>query len=314
MSFLNKFQYQYHSKHIESFVLSKNYDDIFKYLHDIRNKKKVFFDLSLKYVSQAIKQSDKDISSKKIVWINSYLEEDADYLTCFFEYYFKDNLFMKQEIFSYMTEIDKIMLNDENIDFNSLINHSYFFQWILTSQFEKSFKFIKNELPFFSTENEFNFTKSNLSQSYIHILNNPYNVYQNIKNKNNGDQEVSRNIFLNLDNRALTEKIGKTNFSIGKKGWHTHSQSWLDANVINSLRGKTVSIKELCDNTYETLSSIIMHLIQSGVNLDLNYDLIETFIKDNPAPKYNKPEDLSQKELKFINKYIDEIISSYNIV
>ena len=314
MSFLNKFQYQYHSKHIDSLIKSKNYDEFFIYLQGIRNKKKVFFDLSLKYSAQAINQSNKDITDKKIVWINSFLEEDTNYLSSFFEYYFKKNLSIEQEIFSYQVEIDKIMQKEENIDFNTLINQSYFFQWILINQFEKSFKFIKNELPFFSTDNNFNFTKSNLSQSYIHIINNPYNVYQTIKNKNNDDQEISRNIFLNLDKKSLSEKIGRTNFSISKKGWHTHSQSWLDANVINSLRGKTVSVKELFENTYESLSSIIMHLIQSGVNIDLNYESIENFIKDHPTPKHNKPDDLSQKEIKFIDKYIHEIVSSYDII
>ena len=314
MSFLNKFQYQYHSKHIDSLIKSKNYDEFFIYLQGIGNKKKVFFDLSLKYSAQAINQSNKNIIDKKIVWINSFLEEDTNYLSSFFEYYFKKNLSIEQEIFSYQVEIDKIMQKDENIDFNTLINQSYFFQWILINQFEKSFKFIKNELPFFSTDNNFNFTKSNLSQSYIHIINNPYSVYQTIKNKNNDDQEISRNIFLNLDKKPSSEKIGRTNFSIIKKGWHTHSQSWLDANVINSLRGKTVSVKELFENTYETLSSIIMHLIQSGVNIDLNYESIENFIKDHPTPKYNKPDDLSQKEIKFIDKYINEIVSSYDII
>ena len=103
---------------------------------------------------------------------------------------------------------------------------------------KQNFTFVANDLPFFSTDNNYNFTKSILSQAYIHIINNPYNVYQIIKNNNNNDQEISRNIFLNLDSTAFAEKIGRTNFTISKKGWHTHSQSWLDENVINSLRGK----------------------------------------------------------------------------
>ncbi len=312
MSFLNKFQYHYHSKHVEDLINAKNYDNFFIYLQDLADKKKIFYDISLKYVAQAIRQSNKEVTNKKLVWINSFLEEDTNYIASFFEHYFKDDTSMQQEIVNYQTEIDNILQKDETIDFNVLINHSYFFQWMLISQSKHSFKFIKNQLPFFSTDEDLNFTKSNLSQSYIHLINNPYNVYQIIKNKNNNDQEVSRNIFLNLDKKALSEKIGKTNFSISKKGWHTHSQSWLDPNVINSLRGKTVSIKELFENTYETLSSIVMHLIQSGVNVDLNYDLIENFIKDNPTPHYGRSEDLSQKEVKFIDKYVSEIMASYD--
>ena len=36
-------------------------------------------------------------------------------------------------------------------------------------------------------------------------------------------------------------------------------------------------MKELAENTYETLSSKL-HLIQSGLDIELNYDLIENFI------------------------------------
>ena len=32
MSFLNKYQYHYHSKHLENFFTSKNYSEIFAYL------------------------------------------------------------------------------------------------------------------------------------------------------------------------------------------------------------------------------------------------------------------------------------------
>ena len=113
MSFLNKFQYHYHSKHIENLINAKNYDNFFIYLQDLADKKKIFYNLSLKYVAQGISQSNKEITNKKLVWINSFLEEDTNYIASFFEYYFKEDSSMQQEIVNYQTEIDNIMQIDE---------------------------------------------------------------------------------------------------------------------------------------------------------------------------------------------------------
>ena len=59
------------------------------------------------------------------------------------------------------------------------------------------------------SQNNYNFTKSSLTQSYILIINDPYEVYQKIKTQNDNDQEKARNIFLNLDNQAEKQIIGK---------------------------------------------------------------------------------------------------------
>ena len=133
-------------------------------------------------------------------------------------------------------------------------------------------------IPFFQ-ENNYNFTKQSLSQSYILILNNPYEVYSSIKKTVNQDQEVARNIFLNLDQKEQNESFSKANFKFPTKGWHIHTESWSDPNVLTSLRGKIISKKDIYNNTFETLSSVILHLIQSGVEMELNYDLIELFMK-----------------------------------
>ena len=130
---------------------------------------------------------------------------------------------------------------------------------------------------------------------------------------NNNDQEIARNIFLNLDEKNFTQNIGDTCFSLTKKGWHTNTLSWTDANVINSLKGKIISKKELLENTYEVLSSIILHLIQSGVDIELKYDFIDDFVKNNPLIEEESSIDISQKEKKFLNNYVDEFIEMYDV-
>ena len=313
MSFLNKYQYHYHSKHLENFFISKNYSEIFAYLEKISDNKKVFHDLSLKFVNQAINQSSQDVSKNKIVWINSFLPDDNKYVSSFIENYLLGFNSLKQSINSYQNEISDILIKSEKIDFNTLVNQSYFFQWMIINRQKLPFKFIKNNLPFFSTDDNYNFTKPSITQAYIFIINHPYNIYQSLKIKNNEDQEIARNIFLNLDGQSFDQKINNTSFNLTNKGWHTNTLSWTDANVLNSLKGKIISKKELLENTYEVLSSIILHLIQSGVRIDLNYDLIDNFVKNNPIKIETNSNELSQKEKKFLNKYVDDIIDMYDI-
>jgi len=312
MSFLNNFKQHYHNKQIEDLINQNDFEGFFQYLKSLSNKDKLFYDLSLKHTSQIINKYSKDISDNKIVWLNSYLESDLEYVKNFFQFYFKEYSLLSQNIISYPEEISSLIYNEDIIDFNAFINYSYFFQWLILNKYNQKYKFILNNMPFFSTKNNFNFTKSNITQAYILIVNNPYNVYQQIKNTNYGNQEIARNIFLNLDKQMITQEFGNIKFKINQLGWHTNVQSWIDANVVNSLRGKIVSIKELREDPYEALSSIILHLVQSNVPIELNYDLIESFISKNLFIDKTPALDISKKEEKFISKYLEDLSSFYN--
>ena len=313
MSFLNKFKYHYHLKHIDNLFLDQKFKEIFEYLQNIKNDEKAFYEISVKYISNSISNYNQDASNNKIVWINTFLDDDSKYLIFFIQYYIENNKYLKQKIKSYKYEINNTIQNSENINFNTLVNQSYFFQWMILNRSNVKFKFLQNEIPFFSSENNYNFTKQSLSQSYILILNNPYEVYSSIKKTVNQDQEVARNIFLNLDQKEQNESFSKANFKFPTKGWHIHTESWSDPNVLTSLRGKIISKKDIYNNTFETLSSVILHLIQSGVEMELNYDLIELFIKKNPIAIHNEDVELSNKEKKFLGNYVDELAETYDI-
>ena len=117
-----------------------------------------------------------------------------------------------------------------------------------------------------------------------------------------------------MDQRATLQDQNKTSFYLFRKGWHTNTESWTDANVVNSLKGKIISTKELKNNSYEVLSSIILHLIQSGVEIELDYDLIENFVKNNSYIDNEVYEELSTKERKFLDKYVSDIIENYDLL
>ena len=310
MSFLNNFHYQYHNKHLEKLLDEENLPDFFSYLKDIKNED-LFYKLSLKFISNSINRMQDNILEKKIIFINSFLDEDLNYLKKFFKYYLDNYQNSIGEESSYLQEIDGVLRKEELVDFNTLVNESYFFQWMILNNSNYKSKFIFNNLPFFSSQNNFNFTKPNLAQSYVLILNDPYVVYQKIKTQNNNDQDIAKNIFLNLDDQPEKIVVGKTNFLLNKKGWHVNCQSWADPNVLNSLRGKVVLKKDLINDTFDVLSSIILHFVQSGVDIELNYDLIENFISKHPISEQNTVH-ISNKERKFIYNHIEQIYNQYD--
>ena len=79
MSFLNKYKFHYHNKQLEVFFKSEDYLKLLSYLEKLSDKKKIFHDLSFKYVNNAIHSINDDISKKQIVWINSFRSEDKKY-------------------------------------------------------------------------------------------------------------------------------------------------------------------------------------------------------------------------------------------
>ena len=305
MSFINKFLFHFHDKSINQLLVQKKYKEFFNYLKIQKNKENLFYDLSLKYVPEIFSNYDEEALQNKIIWINSFDRDDTHYLVNFLDYYLKKTSKEFDPIKNYEVEISKFKKKFKEIDLNILVNFSYFFQWMIINS-STNHKFIINNVPFFSTENNYNFTTSNLSQSYINLENNPFAVYKKIRDSNQKDQQVARNLFLNLDNESSNETINDLPFKINKQGWNTFNKSWKDENVMNSLRGITIKKSDINNSPYEIFSEILMHLIQSGLNIDINYDLIESYVKIFPPEKNNLNFELSNKEVKFINNYIDK--------
>ena len=305
MSFINKFLFHFHDKSIHQFLVQKNYTEFLNYLKNQKNKDNLFYDLSLKYIPEIFSEYDEDTFKNKIVWINSFDRDDTQYLVNFLNYYLKNVLKDFDPIKNYEWEISKFKKNFKKIDLNILVNFSYFFQWMIVNS-STNHKFIINNVPFFSTENNYNFTTPILTQSYINLENDPFAVYKKIRDHNQNDQQVARNLFLNLDNQPSNETIDNLTFTINKQGWYTFNKSWKDENVINSLRGISVKKSDINDSPYEKFSEILMHLIQSGLNIEIDYDLIESYVKTFPPEKNDLNFELSNKEVKFINNYIDK--------
>ncbi len=317
MSLLTNIKYQYNLRILEDFISTNNYHDFFIHLEKQRGNNTLYKQLLFTIGSSAILNNQDDIFKSKIIWLSSFMKDDLSYIASFFEYYNNEIDTTIGDISLYEEKIINILnnlsnINLQNLNFSDFVERSYLYQYLILHENANPIKFLVNHLPFFSTKDNLNFTKSLLTNSFVHIIDNPYNVYQKIKNNFNGDKSMAQNIFLNLDNHSKFEKINSTDVEINKQGWHTHTLSWIDSNVINSLNGKIILKKDLIENTFEVLSSILLHFIQSGIKIKMDYNLINSFIDRNPPENIKIEIDISQKERKFIEKYINSINSKFN--
>lgn len=314
MSILSNIKYQYNLKVLQDFISNQNYESFFNALKETQKDPKLQLRLLTASGIDAIKNHHKDIFSNKIIWINSYIAEDCTYTQKFLQYYLNDENHSMSISQYEMMIIDKLkkISNIQSLNFNDFLNFSFLYQYLLLQENLEHDLFINNQLPFFSTPSELNFSKSTLTRCYFYVVDHPYHTYQQIKKDNQDDQNIARALFLNLDEKVQSDTYDNVKIEINKKGWHSHFQSWTDPNVMNSLSGKIILKKELENNPFDTLSSVILHLIQNGYQVKIDYDKIQKFIDQNPI-SYNPIDlNLSQKEKKFLNHYIEEILTSYN--
>lgn len=317
MSFLSNVKFQYNKKILQDLFTSNKYKELLEHLLTLNQKNKdIFFSLSKEFAAQSIVLSDIEVTNSKIIWLNSYLDQDLDYVSNFIKYfmnnkYHKDINIPKYENLLVNTIED--FLSEKSINFNDTVSYSYLYQWLILKNSNSPFLFIRNNFPFFSTENNLNFSNSKLTSAYIFLIDHPYEIYANLKNKFGNDPEVARNVFLNLDNKSHYSQISNTNFEINTKGWHINTDSWTDINVVNSLRGQILLKKHLCDNPYDSLSSIIFHLIQSGVEIEMDYNLIQKYVENNVIYQSSNSEQLSSKEKKFLKPYVEKYIDEHNL-
>ena len=315
MSVLTNIKYQYNLRILEDFITKNNYYGFFDHIEKLKSNKILYIKLLSTLGSSAILNNKNDIFKSKIIWLSSFLQEDTSYISNFLDFYNRKAETSVGDIEQYEDKLISILNNItkiENLKFSDFVEQSYFYQYLILYENTNPIKFIRNKLPFFSSKNNFNFTKNTLTNSYIYVIDNPYNIYQKIKNNYNGEKSIAQNIFLNLDNQSSFKKINNVEVEINKQGWHTHTLSWIDSNVINSLNGKVILKKDLYENTFEILSSIILHFIQSGANIKLDYNLIKSFIDQNPLENISIDLKISQKEKKFIDNYISNIFSKFN--
>jgi len=133
MSFLSNIKFQYNLKILEDHISSGNLKSFFENLENHKKNKKLYIQLLFNLGLGAIKQTDENFFPSKITWLNSFLEEDLEYIEKFLEFYFQQhdrklnvNLY-EIAILDELNQLEEI----KEINFNDFVNFSYLYQYLI---------------------------------------------------------------------------------------------------------------------------------------------------------------------------------------
>jgi len=267
-------------------LYSKIHQNFFKEFNDITNSHNIF--------------------PCNYIFINSFLEEDLSLIKNFLKYYFEKTNYQKFSEIKYEELIDQINLllkvYPSPMAFEDVVSSSMIYQSLFSFLNEEKELYIENIHSFFSTQHNYNFTDAFLTKCYFLIVDEPLQVYQDIKHRHNLDKDLAQNIMFNLDNKPLMDE--KLNIEVTRKSWPIHTSSWTDPNVMNALKGLVLNKRLLLQKDLETYASIILHLKQANIKINLQYDLIQQYLDENNFINQSNILDLSNNEKKFIEKNI----------
>ena len=315
MKIIQNIKHQYQLKLTEDLLQNSKYSEINSSLMNYSRKSPLeCFVLLKNFVPKFLNiTSNEKILNDNMVLINSFDESDAKIITNFLKFYLEKIDFQNFEISDYQKELISIVLRikkEENITQEDIFQNSIFYQAIQNYLKEDKIQFLSNQFAFFSTPSNINFTNIRLTKCYFLLIEHPYKIYQRFKNKLKS-KDLAINLFLNSDNQPIKYTSQNTNLMVTRKDWGTHTGSWSDPNVANTLRGSILKKEEHSDNTDEFYASIILHLRQSGFEIPLDYSLISDFISLNPSEEMNENIDISNHEKKALRRYIENISENF---
>lgn len=308
MQLFQNIKVNYFIKQLDDLLANNKSDEVVKVLIKLANSNsKIIHSIGYKYINQLCSSFEQgSLLPKKISWINSYNLNDKIYLEKFLQTYF--NQLKKNDILigSYESQLEELqdlgLINlKKDFSLNDQVQLSYLIQFFLLAiNYNKSDKILFNNSAFFESSNNLAFTHPKLTRSYVLITRNPISIFRELKQLNNQSAVLE---ILNRDNQARVSKLKNLNFEIHTKGWHTFNYSWANNTVINTFSGLIVRIEDLAKNTEDELIRVLFHLRQSGIDFNIDYQIIRDFIKNNPliVNEHSKV-DLSNKDIKALGE------------
>ena len=202
---------------------------------------------------------------------------------------------------------------DKNIQFDDFITQSNFFQNLLLFDINKDYLFLNTCASFFETSKKNYFIYPNITFCFFYIIDKPENLLLRYKKNNNSIEASYDELFNYNDKQFLNQHQENQIFKVyeNRKNINVNVKSWTDENVVNTYKGKIISYQRLLTNTEEVLIEILYHLKQYGMSLDVNIDDVKYFISNN-EPIHNTDGVLSNKDLKFLNKNLDQTLDFFN--
>ena len=317
--FLNKIKDKYYYNLLNTFIEKGDLIEIRSLINKlfISNSKS---DLNIlnNYIRKFLsEQKFEKLFNKSLVWVNSFEDSSCKYINKFLENILTHNKVSFIEPTRYVDELYDFMKirNIFKVEFEDMCNMSYVYQYFLSEKNE-DLKILNSSASFFETASNIYFTHYFLTRSYIYIIKNPYEIFQRNKMKNISDNKINNmQELIAGDINDIQHKYEGDTYSISenRQNWSTNVSSWTNPNVISTFRGFILREEDLASDTLQKLSEVTSHLIQSGIDLQLDYSYLQNYITDNPFIIDSSNEfSFSKKELKILDRDIGNVANKFD--
>ena len=317
--FLNKIKDKYYYNLLSTFIEKGDVYEIRSLLKKIfisNNKSdlNIFNSYIIKFLSE---QKFEKLFNKNLIWVNSFENTSCRYINKFLVNILKHNEVSFIEPSKYVDELYNFIKtrNIYKVDFEDLCNMSYVYQYFLSEKNE-DIKILNSSASFFETASNIYFTHYFLTRSYIYIIKNPYEIFQRNKLKNNSNNKINNmQELIAGETNDIHHKYENDNYSVSenRQNWATNVSSWTNPNVIGTFRGFILKEEDLLSDPLQKLSEITSHLIQSGIELKLDYSYLQNYISENPV-EIDRLENFnfSKKELKILDRDIGNVADKFD--
>ena len=314
MSFFNKIKVNYNIKLMDDFVLNKKQSELFALIKNSKTKdKEIFFHLLSRFINKYKNDEvQENFHKQRLILINSFDHNDYSYISKFLSFYF-DNCQISHINRSLPDAIEKDLASlglsqfPTQIDFDHMVQYSNFFFHSLLIDQENNLSLFKSSSAFFESNENNYFIPSNLSSTYFFIHQSPLYIFNLLKEKYSSTQAALNELF-NFQNSSISQHISNSTYQVleNRQSWNIHTNSWIDPNVQSTYRGLIIPHQDFFNDPQATFTKVIFHLIQTGIKFEVNYNLIDQFIEENPPQALNSFPDLSKKEKKLLLNNLDQ--------
>ena len=311
MSLFNKFKHNYNIKLLNEYISANNHDEIINLLKKLKSNNSDLFFLLMNYLNKNYSNipSGDSLFPNKYTLVNSFLDEDQKYTTDFLIFYFQKNNFrinIPSLSASVSNDLESLNISalPNQISFEEMVLYSDFFLNSLLLNTDDKDLFLSSNAAFFEGKDSKYFIYPQRTRAFIFIHNHPYKIYSQLRNKYNNQQQALNELF-NFENSLISNQKNKSSIQVleNRQSWNIHTSSWLDPNVVSSYNGFILDMKDLIDNPTDALTNLIFHLKQSGLQIDINYETIESYCMINKIDEIQL--EISNKEKKLISNHLD---------
>ncbi len=310
-----KIKLNYNIKLIDDLINDENYKGVSNLIFDKRENPSLFYDL-IKHLHNKFFPKENVLNSfpHKFVWINSYDKEDAKPLNDFLSFYLKNNNnFALGNYSALLSEVmSELKLSNipKHIDFDYVLLNSDILHSIIMFYKNVDYYLLTSQSAFFEAPNNKFLIYPQTTLAFFSVFKNPLSLYCRYQQNSSNQQDVLNKI-INFDLDKEQNLINSnSDYSVveNKQSWGVHAQSWMDDNVKNTYRGKQILYEEMVSAPYDTFLEVLYHLKQCGMNVDIDHNLIKSFIDAYQFIEDPKIHEISKNDKKIISNSIDPYI------